>query len=177
VVVLVVLGLLVLLPDCAHACSCGGGVPFPVLARGAVASAVFSGEVLDVAEGPPRRMFGTSVSSFRVTLRVSEVWKGPWRETLEVSTPSGGASCGYPFKEGQEYLVYAYGKEEPFKVDLCSETRQLSKASMHQRVLGDGQTPGGEPLPDTSGDAAGLGAVGLAAVAPVRGRRKAVGAE
>ena len=46
VVALVVIGLLVLLPDCAHACSCGGGVPFRVLDRGA--DAVFSGEVLDV---------------------------------------------------------------------------------------------------------------------------------
>jgi uncharacterized protein (TIGR03382 family) len=165
----------VLLPDCAHACSCGGGVPFLVLARGADASAVFSGEGLDVEEGPPRRMFGTSVSSIRVTLRVSEVWKGPRRETLEVSKPSSGASCGYPFKEGQECLLYAYGKEEPFKVDLCNETRQLSMVSVHLRVLGDGQTPGGEPLPDTSGGAAGLVAVGLAAVAAVRGRRKAVG--
>jgi hypothetical protein len=48
VVALVVIGLLVLLPDCVRACSCGGGVPFRVLARGVDASAVFSGEVLDV---------------------------------------------------------------------------------------------------------------------------------
>ena len=127
---------------------------------------MFSGEVLDVVEGPPRRMFGTSVSSFRVTLRVSEVWKGPWRETLEVSTPSGGVSCGYPFKEGQEYLVYAYGKEEPFKVDLCTETKPLSKAGMNLQLLGDGQRPGEEvPVPDTSGGVGGLGVLGLAAVA------------
>jgi hypothetical protein len=64
-----------------------------------------------------------------------------------MSTPSGGATCGYPFKEGQEYLVYAYGKEEPFKEDLCSETRQLSKASARLRVLGDGQTPGASLCP------------------------------
>jgi hypothetical protein len=43
------------------------------------------------------------------TLRVSEVWKGPERETLEVSTSSQEAACGVPFEEGQEYLVYAYG--------------------------------------------------------------------
>jgi hypothetical protein len=48
VVAFVDIGLLVLLSDCAHACSCGGGVPFRVLARGADASAVLSGEVLDV---------------------------------------------------------------------------------------------------------------------------------
>jgi len=163
-VALVVLSLLVLLPDCAHACSCSGGVPFRVLAKGADASAVFSGEVLDVEEGPPTRMFGSRIPSVKVTLRVSEVWKGPERETLEVSTPSDGAACGYYFKEEQEYLVYAYGKEEPFKVDLCSQTKLLSKAGANLRVLGDGRSSGGAPLTDTSGGVAGIGAVGLAEV-------------
>jgi hypothetical protein len=164
-VTLVALDLLALLPDCAHACSCGGGVPLRVIARGTDSAAVFYGEVLDVEEGPPTRMFGSRIPSSRVTLRVSEVWKGLQRETLEVSTPSGGTTCGYPFKEGQAYLVYAYGKEEPFKVDLCSETRLLSKAVAHLRVLGDGQSPGGEPLPDTSGGVDWLGVVGLAGAA------------
>jgi hypothetical protein len=73
--------------------------------------------------------------------------------------------CGYPFKEGQEYLVYAYGKEEPFKVDLCSQTKVLSEAGANLRVLGDDQGSESEPLPDTSGGVAWLGVLGLAAVA------------
>jgi hypothetical protein len=112
-------------------------------------------------------MFGDSFPSSGVTLRVSEVWKGPQRETLEVSTPIDGVLCGYHFEEGQEYLVYAYGKEEPFKVDLCSQTRPLSKAGAHLRVLGDGQKPGDEPLPDTSGGVVGPGVTGLAGVVAV----------
>ena len=156
---------LALPPDCAHACSCGGGgAPFQVLAKGTDSAAVFSGEVLDVEEGPPVKMFGESFPSNRITLRVSEVWKGPRRETLEVSTPIDGALCGYHFEEGQEYLVYAYGKEEPFEVDLCSQTRQLSKAGEHLRVLGDGRRPGDEPLPDTSGGVPEPGAAALAGV-------------
>ena len=161
-----VVGLVALLPDCASACSCGGGAPFRVLAKGADASAVFSGEVMNVEEGSSTRMFGMSVPSRRVTLQVSEMWKGPQTETLEVSTPRDGATCGYNFKEGQEYLVYAYGKEEPFKVDLCTETKPLSKAGMNLQLLGDGQRPGEEvPVPDTSGGVGGLGVLGLAAVA------------
>ena len=135
---LLVVGLVALLPDCAYACSCP---VTPSTQQGALAesTAIFSGQVLDIEEGP---------KNTTVSFRVSEVWRGPKRETLEVTTPSGGGNfCGYTFSEGRKYLVYAYGKEEPFKVDLCSETRQLSKASMHQRVLGDGQTPGANHCP------------------------------
>jgi hypothetical protein len=166
-VTLVALGLLVVLPDCASACSCAMVGSQKEMAKQALSdsTAVFSGEVLDVEKGPPLRMLGFNTPSSKVTLRVSEVWKGSGQETLEVSTPSQESVCGYSFKEGQEYLVYAYGKEEPFKVDLCSATKPLSKAGASLQVLGDGQRPGGEPLPDTSGGVAGPGGVGLAGVA------------
>jgi hypothetical protein len=160
-VALVALGLLALLPDCAYACTCAGGVPFQERAKGTNSSAVFAGEVIDVDKGLP---------SSSVTFRVSEVWKGQQRETYELSTPRDGASCGYPFKEGQEYLVYAYwgpqgSPPKPgLKVDLCTETKPLAEAGANLRVLGDGQSSGGEPLPDTSGGVAGVvGVVGLAA--------------
>jgi hypothetical protein len=107
-------------------------------------------------------MFGMSVSSVKVTLRVSEAWKGPQQETLVVSTPRDGATCGYAFKEGQEYLVYAYGKEEPFEVDLCSGTKQLSDADADLRVLGDGRSSGDDStLSDTSGGVPRLDVIGM----------------
>ena len=165
---LVALGLLTLLPDCASACSCAFVGSKQEIAKQALSdsTAVFSGEVLDVEKGPPLRMLGFNTPSSKVTLRVSEVWKGSGQEALELSTPSQEGVCGYSFKEGQEYLVYAYGKEEPFKVDLCSETKPLSKAGMNLQLLGDGQRPGEEvPVPDTSGGVGGLGVLGLAAVA------------
>lgn len=84
------------------------------------------------------------------------MWKGPEQETLEVRTPSAGPSCGYPFKEGQEYLVYAYGKEEPFKVDSCGETTPLSEASADFEALGNGAV-----LSDTSGGFPPLGIIGM----------------
>jgi hypothetical protein len=79
------------------------------------------------------------------------VWKGPEQETLEVSTPVSGSACGYPFKEGQEYLVYADGKQE-LKVDLCSETKLLSKAGVNLQTLRNSERPeDGGLLSDTSG--------------------------
>jgi hypothetical protein len=156
-VALVALGLLALLPDCASACSCAILGSQQEMAKQALSNsaAVFSGEVADVEKQ------GRTAT---VTLRVSEVWKGPEQGTLEVATSSQESACGYPFEEGQEYLVYAYGKRG-LKVDLCSQTKPLSKAGASLQVLEDGQRPRGEPLPDTSGGVAGLGVVGLAAVA------------
>ena len=92
-------------------------------------------------------------SEATVTLRVSEVWKGPEQETLEVRTHSQGSACGYSFKEAQEHLVYAYGRKEPFKTDLCTETKPLSGASPDFEALGNGATVGngGDTLSDTSG--------------------------
>ena len=87
-----------------------------------------------------------------------------------MSTPSAGAICGYPFKEGQEYLVYAYGKGEPFKVDLCSGTKPLSKANADLALLGklgEGEKPtnGGDSLNDTSGFVPARAMVGLTGLA------------
>ena len=82
-----------------------------------------------------------------------------------MSTPSYGAACGYHFEEGQGYLVYAYGKEESFKVDLCSQTKLLSKASEDLALLGNGDRPkddGGGTLTDTSGGLSADTMVGLA---------------
>jgi hypothetical protein len=164
-VVLLALGLLALLPDCAHACTCATGGSFREAAMGANSSAVFAGEVIDLEK---------SLSSSSATLRVSEVWKGRERETVELSTPQvlPGVGCGYPFKEGREYLVYAYwgphgSPPRPgLKTDTCTQTKLLSEADANLRVLGEGQSLGGAPLPDTSGGVAGLlGAVGLTAVA------------
>jgi hypothetical protein len=144
-VVLLALGLLSLLPDCAHACTCATGGSFQEAAMGANSSAVFAGEVIDVEK---------SLSSSSATLRVSEVWKGPQTETLEVNTPQvlPGVGCGYPFKEGQEYLVYAYwgphgSPPRPgLKTDLCTETKLLSEADANLRVLGEGQESSGVRL-------------------------------
>lgn len=151
-VALIVIGLVVLLPDCASACSCAyAGAPGELT----YSSAVFSGEVVDFdMKGP----FNATA-----TLRVSEVWKGPEQETLEVSTPVSGSACGYPFKEGQEYLVYADGGKQGLEVNACGPTQRLTEASADLKVLGAGKKPtGGEVLSDTSGRVSAGAMVGLA---------------
>ena len=98
---------------------------------------------------------------------MSEVWKGPKQQTVEIITGAdSGVGCGYPFEEGREYLVYAYGKQE-LKVDLCSETKLLSKAGADLAVLGNGEKPkdGGDALTDTSGVVPARAVLGMAGLA------------
>ena len=106
---------------------------------------MFSGQVTAIEKEAATR-------TTTATLRVSEVWKGPERGTLEVSTSSQGSACGYAFQEGQEYLVYAYGKQD-LKVSACGGTTHLSKADEDLALLGNGEKPkdGGDVLNDTSG--------------------------
>jgi len=166
-VAFVSLALLALLPDCASACSCAGYLAAPQeRAQRALkeSTAVFSGQVVNIGTGEPSGAWRPATVT--VSFQVSEVWKGPQPETLEVSTSRDGASCGYPFKEGQEYLVYAYGKEEPFKVSLCSETKPLSEASADLEALGNGESMGGGgALVDTSGGFLGFWIIGVTGLA------------
>jgi hypothetical protein len=166
-VALVAFALLALLPDCASACSCAGYLAAPQeRAQRALkeSTAVFSGQVVNIGTGEPGGAWRPATVT--VSFQVSEVWKGPQPETLEVSTPRDGASCGYPFKEGQEYLVYAYGKEELFKVSLCSETKPLSEASADLEALGNGESMGGGgALVDTSGGFLGFWIIGMLGLA------------
>ena len=164
---LTVLGAVLLIPDCASACSCAiesnpkERVEFAV----SDSEAVFSGEVVDFEKGADS-MFGPTET---VSFRVSEVWKGPQRETLEVSTPTQGSACGYAFKEGQEYLVYAYTGKQGLETDLCSSNKPLSKAEADLALLGNrSEKPkdgGGEVLSDTSGGVSAGAIVGVAGLA------------
>ena len=159
-VALIGLSLLVLLPDCASACSCalfGGSSKQRAERMLDKSGAVFAGRVVDIE----RNQNGPFGGVDKVSFRVSEVWKGPKRETLELTTQSQGSACGYSFSEGRKYLVDATGK---MQVYLCSETKPLSEASELVEALGKGETPGegGDALTDTSGVVSVRAIVGLA---------------
>jgi hypothetical protein len=174
-VILAVSSLVILLPECAYACQCSM-LPGSQKERAERAlsdsKAVFSGEVVDFEKSPfPTTMMeGTMVTtmifprSATVTLRVSEVWKGPRQQTVQLTTDvADGISCGYPFEEGQEYLVYAYGWRQGLVADGCTETKRLSEAGTDLEVLGAGKKPtGGGALSDTSGDVSVRAMFGLA---------------
>jgi hypothetical protein len=108
-------------------------------------------------------IIGSNTATATATLQVSEVWKRSEHEIVQVATAANdGVSCGYPFEEGQKYLVYAYEGQRCLKVDGCSETKPLSKAGADLAVLGNGKEPEvGDDLTDTSGGFPPLGEIGM----------------
>ena len=60
---------------------------------------------------------------------VEEPLKGIKVKTVDVATGGGGGDCGYPFKQGQRYLVYAYRSED-----------EALSSSMSRTVIGDGRS-------------------------------------
>ena len=87
-----------------------------------------------------------------VTFRVSAVWKGPSRNTLQVMSVARGVLCpGYEFKQGREYVVYATEPAEDaarttegarvFEVADCP-LRVRTDVAEELRLLGKGTVMG-----------------------------------
>jgi hypothetical protein len=95
--------------------------------------AVFLGRVdkIEFTDGSVRFSPGarsmTAMSSahlLRVTISIDEVYRGSSAKTIQVYTASSSAACGYPFFEGQKYLIYASADDiGQLLVSVCSATK------------------------------------------------------
>lgn len=55
-----------------------------------------------------------------------------------VLTGMGGGDCGFPFRRGKSYLVYAYRTGDgSLDVRICGRTRDLTHAAADLRELGE----------------------------------------
>lgn len=135
----IIVSMLAIETESACACSCAPpGSPDEELTR---ATAVFTGKVVGLAK--PLDGFGpiSSADPIKVTFQVYTVWKGSISQTTTITTSRSGASCGYTFEKGSEYIVYAHGPENDLAVSLCSRTRPLAVADDDLAVLGVGSAP------------------------------------
>jgi hypothetical protein len=66
-------------------------------------------------------------NGFEVTFRAVTTWKGPPKREVRVLTGRGGGDCGYPFKVGETYLVYAYVNEVAY-TGICTRTHEAAIA-------------------------------------------------
>lgn len=121
-----------------HACSCGSIPPSEALPH---ATVVFAGEV--VANRWVNSGWAGFGHHYEIEFQVDVVWKGPRHETMFIYTlPDSGGCGGYPFfKEGQEYVVYAYGDTDAARVGLCSRINLVTQAHEDFDFLGDGTAP------------------------------------
>lgn len=136
---LVFIFMIVSFPSITSACSCAD---LPSVAQEFERSkAVFSGKVIEIKEKTSLK--GYTIHS--VLFEVTNTWKGVKQSQLILSTGQGDGDCGYPFKKGQEYLVYAddsnmYGATSLASV-ICDRTDILSTSQEDLEILGAGQPP------------------------------------
>ncbi len=91
---------------------------------------------------------------FRWLVIPSRAWKGAQSDTLAVYTMRGSAACGFDFKIGEEYLIYAdsasaedsiaanwlHGTPYPaLFTSLCSRTTALSSTRASEDLFALGQ--------------------------------------
>ncbi|WNG17359.1 hypothetical protein [Cystobacter fuscus] len=124
----------------ARACSCGREPDDRVAFQQARAraSTIFRGRVEDLqrvgGEGRPLE--------HRVTFTVTETFKGKARAQRLVTTSVFGTACGYDFKMGVDYLVYAEGSESKgLSTHSCSRTRPADHAAVELDFLRGGASP------------------------------------
>ncbi len=141
-VALIVWLMILLVPE-ASACSC---LPKQAPCQAYwEASVVFAGTVNFSSTVTPKAG-KYQFSSRLVRFTVDEAFRGLSGTKAEVMTGLGDADCGYGFRLGGQYLVYAYRQEDgKLYTGICSRTRPLSDATddlAYMRGLG-GAEPGG----------------------------------
>lgn len=110
------------------------------------AAAIFRGRVDSIASeaSPPE----APVRFRTVRFTVLESFKGTSGTAVAVTTAVGGATCGYRFMKGREYLVYA--SVEPggaLTTSVCTRTRPVERAQADleyaRSIAGGGMPLGG----------------------------------
>jgi len=124
----------------ASACSCFASGP-PCQNTFQV-DAVFVGTVSAITplpdDGPPlREGEARSDRAVRVDFTGVVAYRGPQAPAMTVETPGSGASCGYGFKPGERYVVYATRGPDGVRLvtSICSRTRPLAEAGDDVRYL------------------------------------------
>ncbi|HKP87057.1 MAG TPA: carboxypeptidase-like regulatory domain-containing protein [Blastocatellia bacterium] len=114
----------------ARACSCEmPGLPCQAYWT---TSAVFVGLVTNISQ-PPADADVNGARPFRQRLihfSLEQAFRGVEGKEVEAATGMGGGDCGYDFKMGERYLVYAYRNPDDnrLSVGICSRTRPLAEA-------------------------------------------------
>ena len=117
-----------LLPHRTSGCDCGDPGP-PCKAFGNT-PVVFAGRVAAITTISLKAPSGDSYEDRLVFLEVERSYRGSVGKTAEVVTGAGGTDCGYDFRQGEDYLVYAYPHPQSGKLytGICQRTRPISEA-------------------------------------------------
>ncbi len=116
-------------PAVGEACTCPPN-PTPQQAH-EYSALVFQGTVTAVDPSPEIPI------AKQVSMVVSRMWKGEPVSTIKLLTASQGNMCGYDFKVGRSYLVYAIrdAKTGTISTNLCTRTAPLESAGEDLQAL------------------------------------------
>ena len=110
----------------AAACQCAGeGKPCEEYWKASVvfAAVVTGSSTTTVTEGD------NAFSQRLVHFRLDRAYKGIEGAEVQVMTGLGGGDCGYGFRLGEKYLVYAFrSTDKKLHTSICTRTRPLSEA-------------------------------------------------
>lgn len=113
----------------ASACDCAyPGAPCKAFAH---TPYVFSGKVTKISTIPIKMSSGDQYQDRLITFEIERAYRGlEDKKVTEVVTGSGGGDCGYDFRVGEKYLVYAFPHAATGKLytGICSRTRRLAEA-------------------------------------------------
>lgn len=111
-----------------EACSCIA--PGPPCQAYWKSSTVFVGQVTAMAEATHTEERMAGFAQRLVRFAVTEPLREVSGTTVEAYTGMGGGDCGYAFKVGESYLVYAHRNPQNNKLyaSICSRTRLLQEA-------------------------------------------------
>jgi hypothetical protein len=122
------------------ACSCPSSGP--PCQNAFQVDAVFAGTVRSISalpdDGPPLRPGEARIPlAVRVDFAAVMTFRGIPAPTVSVVTPGSGPACGYEFKQGERYLVYASRAADGtgLVTGICSRTRPLAAADDDLRFL------------------------------------------
>jgi len=71
-----------------------------------------------------------------VTFSVSRWYRGTRQHKVQIETGLGGGDCGFPFQEGNQYLVYTYKDESGhLSTGICTGTARLDDSQSNLAYL------------------------------------------
>lgn len=137
IVVMAVVGWLTVTSSVAQACSCmAPGTPCESYGT---ANAVFVGTAVSVrdVERPKPENVETWHDQRVYKFSVEQSYLGVSSTEVEISTGFGGGDCGYQFKIGERYLVYAHSYQNRLSTSICSRTKSFASANEDLAFLGN----------------------------------------
>lgn len=130
--------LILIAPRPVSACSCVADVPLCESFWNA--DLVFEGEVVAIESLPGSNSTGPRFVKRQVRFTVERVWRGNAADSVTVMTGAGGGDCGYNFRKGRKYLVFASEHEGRLWTNICSPTKPLDRAAQDLEYLANAAT-------------------------------------